>query len=132
MRRAATTILTAALLLPALTGCAMNACPAIGYVSVLTVDAGAYGDDVWVQLCVPGGCSVGPDGQETPSTDPTVPFVGEELGEFLFLAVPDAVTAHVFAADGTLLAENEHDITWTHSTAQCGGPSTTPPLVLEP
>ncbi|WP_341945091.1 hypothetical protein [Microbacterium sp. LWH11-1.2] len=132
MRRAATTILTAALLLPALTGCAMNACPAIGYVSVLTVDAGAYGDDVWVQLCVPGGCSVGPDGQETPSTDPTVPFVGEEPGEFLFLAVPDAVTAHVFAADGTLLAEQEHAITWTHSTEQCGGPSTTPPLVLEP
>jgi hypothetical protein len=130
MRRAATAILTG-LLLVALAGCA-TACPAIGYISVLTVDAGAYGDDVFVQLCVPGGCSVGPDGTETPSTEPTVPSVGEELGDFLFLAVPDAVTARVFAADGTLLAENEHEIDWTHSTEQCGGPSTADLLVLEP
>lgn len=130
MRRAAAVALSAALGM-SLAGCA-TACPAIGYLSVLTVDAGAFGDDVFVQLCVPGGCSIGPYGGETPSSDPTVPSVGEEPGEFLFMAVPDAVAAHVFAADGTLLAESEHAITWTHSTAQCGGPSTTPPLVLSP
>jgi hypothetical protein len=130
MRRAAIVTLTAALMV-SLAGCA-TACPAIGYISVLTVDARAYGEDILVQLCVPGGCSHGPDGQETPSSDPTVPFAGEEPGEFLFMAIPDAVTAHVFAPDGTLLAEQEHDIAWTHSTAECGGPSTTPPLVLEP
>lgn len=130
MRRAATVILTALVGL-SLTGCA-TACPAIGYISVLTVDASAYGDDVLVQLCVPGGCSAGPDGQETPSTDPTVPFVGEEPGEFLFMSVSDEVTARVFAPDGTLLVEDDHDITWTHSTEQCGGPSTAPPLIVEP
>ena len=129
MRRAATAFLTAALAV-SLAGCA-TACPAIGYISILTVDASAYGDDVFVQLCVSTGCSVGPDGQETPSTDPTVPSVGED-GEFLFMAVPEAVTARVFAADGILLAENEHEIDWTHSTEQCGGPSTARPLVLEP
>lgn len=130
MRRAAIVTLTALLAL-SLAGCA-TACPAIGYISVLTVDASAYGDGVVVQLCVPGGCSTGPDGQETPSTDPTVPFVGEEAGDFLFMSVSDEVTARVFAPDGTLLDKLQHDVTWTHSTAQCGGPSTAPPLILEP
>ncbi|WP_435745945.1 hypothetical protein [Microbacterium sp. PMB16] len=130
MRRTAMATLTALLGL-SLAGCA-TACPAIGYISVLTVDASAYGDDVFVQLCVPGGCSAGPDGQETPSSDPTVPNVGEEPDEFLFMSVPDEVTARVFAPDGTLLVEDDHDISWTHSTEQCGGPSTAPPLILNP
>lgn len=130
MRRAAIAILTTALTL-SLAGCS-TACPAIGYISVLTVDADAYGDDVFVQLCVPGGCSPAPDGSETPSSDPTVPSRGEEAGEFLFMSVSDEVVVRVFGPDDTLLAEDDHAITWTHSKEQCGGPSTSPPLVLKP
>lgn len=130
MRRAAAVTLTVLLGL-ALAGCA-TACPAIGYISVLTVDAGAYGDEAFVQLCVPGGCSAGADGTETSSSDATVPFRGQEDGEFLFTAVSDEIIVRVFAPDGSLLTEQEHDIPWTHSEEQCGGPSTTPPLVLEP
>ena len=45
---------------------------------------------------------------------------------------PAKVAVKALAADGTVLAEQEHDLVWTMvgGTAQCGGPVTTPPIQL--
>ncbi|WP_156642181.1 hypothetical protein [Arthrobacter sp. B6] len=45
---------------------------------------------------------------------------------------PSEVTVRALAADGTVLAEPEHDLVWTRvgGTEQCGGPVTTAPIQL--
>ncbi|MEW9872559.1 hypothetical protein [Arthrobacter sp. HS15c] len=45
---------------------------------------------------------------------------------------PAKVTVKALATDGTVLAEEEHDLVWTRvgGTAHCGGPVTTPPIQL--
>lgn len=130
MRRAALAVITiaAATLLP---GCA-TACPAIGWSNGLTIDASAYGDEVFLQVCVEGtGCSVAPGVEPTPSTDLSVPEQGEP-GQFGFgFSAPDSITVRVFDASGVLIAESEESVEWTHSADVCGGPSTAPPVVLE-
>ncbi len=114
-----------------LTGCA-TACPAIGWSNGLTIDASAYGDDVFLQVCVDGaGCSAAPGVEPTPSTDPSIPEQGEP-GEFGFgFSAPDVITVRLFDATGVLIGESDESVEWTHSTDVCGGPSTAPPVVLE-
>lgn len=134
MRRAAgTTVLAIAVLMGA-TGCMppfLNACPAIGYISGVAIDTRAYGDAIFVQVCVETECSLAPD--DDPSADGgSIGVSPTEAGwSATFLAeLPDAITVRVYDLVGGLVAEQAHDIEWTHSTERCGGPSTAPPVVL--
>lgn len=114
-----------------LAGCA-TVCPAIGWSNGVTIDSSAFGGDVFLQVCSDAGCSSGPGAQPTPETDSSVPAQGE-AGAFHFgFAAPDRITVRVYDSAGALLAESDEQIDWTHSTDPCGGPSTAPPIVLEP
>ena len=135
------------------TGCTVVACPAIGYVSTLTVNIegniAAVSD---VSLCGEIGCSQPEPTAGTPvpkktvvtefspEPQPTVthaPFYShrEDQDTWAFTMTfgnPAEVTVRALAADGTVLAEQEHDLVWTRvgGTEQCGGPVTTPPILL--
>lgn len=135
------------------TGCSINACPAIGYVSSLTVNiegnVAAVSD---VTVCDETRCSepeptaASPVPKKTvvtefsPEPQPTVtypPFHSrrEDQDTWVFTVShgdPAKVAVRALAADGTVLAEQEHDIVWTRvgGTEQCGGPVTTPPILL--
>ncbi|WP_309102531.1 hypothetical protein [Microbacterium sp.] len=131
MRKAAIAVMGFVLLLT-LPACAENACPAIGWNNVVTVDAAAYGDDVFIQLCTDAGCSAAPGEEPTPSSDPATPVRADDTTFGFGMAAPDEALVRVYAADGSLVAESEHTISWTHSTDRCGGPSTAEPIVLQP
>jgi hypothetical protein len=135
------------------TGCSINACPAVGYVSTITVNiagnARAVSD---VSLCAESGCSQPePTAGEpvpkktvvtefSPEPQPTVtyaPFYShrEDQDTWTFImnsGNPAKVTVRALAADGMVLAEQEHDVVWTRvgGSEQCGGPVTTPPIQL--
>ncbi len=116
----------AAVLLVSLTACAQvfpRNCPAIGWTNTVEVDASAYGNDAFVQLCVLSRCSVAPGEREMPSDDASVPFRGEGDTFQLGMTAPEEVLIRVYSVHGTLVAEKEHEIDWTHSTDPCGGPS---------
>jgi hypothetical protein len=108
-----------------------DVCPAIGYVSSLTVDATRIPDAARVQLCAEDLCPTGVDGE-----DGAWIFGSSEsdgIWVFSFIAgAPEQVVIRVTDAEGAVIQEREHRITWTHSTARCGGPSTADPLVLHP
>lgn len=135
MRRAATAILTGLLLL-CLTGCIspfQNACPAIGWVNAVTVDASAVPGVSAVQFCVESECSPAP-GSET-DDDGSLFWVNAEEGGWVLsldMSAPDTITIRLFDANNALIRESEESISWTHSDGPCGGPSTADPLVLEP
>lgn len=109
----------------------LNVCPAIGYVSGIAIDTSAYGDAIFVQVCAESECSLAPDddpstGEGSIGASPT-----DDGWSVTFLAeLPDTITVRVYEPGGGLVAEQEHDIDWTHSTERCGGPSTAPPVVL--
>lgn len=119
-------------LLGAATGCAQTACPAIGWINTVEVDASAFGPDVLVQFCVDAGCSAGPGEEPTPSSDMGAPLQNEDGVFSLSMTTPEQATIRVYDATGTLLHESDHDITWSHSTERCGGPSISDPVVLSP
>lgn len=124
-------IVVLALALLGATGCAGVVCPAIGWSNGIEVDASAYGDDAFVQLCVDVGCSAGPAEQPTPSSEIGVPF-REDDGVFtLSMTTPDEVTVRVYDASGVVLHESDHRLDWTYSADVCGGPSSVGPIVLE-
>jgi hypothetical protein len=135
------------------TGCSINACPAIGYVSTLTVNIEGNGDAVSdVTVCDGTGCSAPEPTAATPVPEKTVateftpgpqptltfaPFYGrrEDGNTWVFTVnsdSPSKVTVRALAADGMVLAEQEHNLVWTRvgGTEQCGGPVTTPPILL--
>lgn len=138
------------------TGCSGVACPAIGYVSTLTVNiegnAAAVSE---VSVCDKTGCSepeptaATPAPQKTvvteispgsPEPQPTVsraPFYShrEDPDTWAFtlgFGTPSEVTVKAHAADGTVIAEKNQALVWTRvgGTEQCGGPITTPPIQL--
>lgn len=137
-------------------GCVTDACPAIGYVSNLTVNLEGNAAAVReVKLCDDTGCSQPapvpgtPVPQRTivPTLDPEVPppapaatfppFHGRQQDDdtWLFtlsLGSPSNVTVRALAADGGVLAEQEYALEWTRvgGSEQCGGPVTTPPILL--
>jgi hypothetical protein len=133
------------------TGCSINACPAIGYVRTLTVNIeGNLAAVSEVSVCNETGCSQPTVGtplpmktvvtEFSPEPQPTVtyaPFYGhrEDQDTWIFtvgFGDPANVTVRALAADGTVLAEQEHGLVWTRvgGTEQCGGPITTPPIQL--
>ncbi|WP_243232615.1 hypothetical protein [Microbacterium sp. CIAB417] len=130
MRRAMAVGMLGLGMLAAATGCAPQACPAIGWISVVEVDATAVGDAVFVQLCVNATCSPAPDSSEADAPAITV-TTDEHTWSFGFidLSTPENVTVRVYRA-GALTDETEHAVDWTHSTEACGGPSIADPIVL--
>lgn len=132
MRRAGLAIVTAMLAL-GLVGCA-TVCPAIGWINGITVDASAFDGAAELQFCVDDECS--PRANETPATGEVSTMLwanrdGEDWTLSLDMRAPETIVIRLFAADGSLLEESEHDIDWTPPTGQCGGASTAPPIVLE-
>lgn len=109
----------------------LDACPAIGYVTGLQVDATAIPDATWVQLCADAVCSAAPG--EGESVDLVI-RASEDGGTWAFsfigIDAPDDVVTRVTDAAGTLLQETEHRVDWTRSAERCGGPSTADPIVL--
>lgn len=114
-------------------GCQLppGACPAIAWINSISVDTSAYPGDVFVQVCTDAGCSDAPGASPTPSPDFSAPRGDGKTFE-LGMSTPDVVTARVYDASGTLLAETEELIDWTRSTDPCGGPATAPPVALDP
>ena len=135
------------------TGCTVMACPAIGYARTLTVNiegnVAAVSD---VKMCDETRCSEPEPTAGTPvpmktvvtefspEPQPTVtypPFHSrrEDQDTWVFTVNsgdPAKVTVRALAADGTVLAEQEHDLVWTRvgGTEQCGGPVTAAPIQL--
>ncbi|WP_165478283.1 hypothetical protein [Arthrobacter sp. S39] len=134
-------------------GCTINACPAIGYIRTLTVNiegnVAAVSD---VSVCNESGCSQ-PEPtaaspaplksvvtEFSPEPQPTAshpPFYGHRYDQDTWVfnvafGDPAKVAVKALASEGTVLAEQEHDLVWTMvgGTAQCGGPVTTPPIQL--
>ena len=110
-----------------------DACPAIGYVTVLEVDARAIPDAAWVQLCDGAVCSPAP-GKATGTAEQIWAVEQEGVWTFSFHGRAPVETATIRVTDdrGALLDESEHHIDWVHSTARCGGPSTADTVVLTP
>ncbi|GAB3600776.1 hypothetical protein [Microbacterium tumbae] len=131
MRKAWTAGALASALLALSAGCAPVACPAIGWVNAITVDASALGDAVFVQLCVEEACSPAPDAVDADSS-PIMVTTGEDAWAFslIDMTTPGEVSIRVYDLEGVLLRESDHDVRWTHSTEVCGGPSTAEPVVL--
>jgi len=135
------------------TGCTVGACPAIGYVRTLTVNVegniAAVSD---VKVCnetqcsepEPSAASPGPlktvVTELSPEPQPTLtyaPFYShrEDQDTWVFTVGygdPAKVTVRALASNGTLLAEREQELIWTRvgGTEQCGGPVTTPPILV--
>ncbi|MFD5216021.1 hypothetical protein [Microbacterium sp. NPDC058345] len=104
-------------------------CPAIGWNNHIEVDATAFGQDAFVQLCTEAGCSPQPGAHRTLPTDLSVP--SPDAGAFsVGMTAPESVTIRVYDATGALLHESERSVDWTHSPGPCGGPSTATPVVL--
>lgn len=94
----------------------------------------------WVAL--PGGGFSPEPGPDIPApTYPDAPFLSfkPSAGKWAFHpagarnGIPDRVTLMALAADGTVLAEQEHDLKWTKEDPfnPCGSPVTTPPIVFQ-
>lgn len=135
------------------TGCTVVACPAMGYTRTLTVNVdgntAAVSD---VKVCDETRCSE-PEPtagtpvplktvvtESSPEPQPTViyaPFYSrrEDQDTWVFtvgFGDPEKVTVRALAADGTVLAEQEQELVWTRvgGSEHCGGPVTTPPVLL--
>lgn len=128
------------------------ACPAIGYVSTITVNLEGHIKEVdEVRLCTDQGCSVpapsagtlpmksiAPDYSPTPeASQPRPPFFATQTDAdtwvfSLGVGLPEQVTVRAVAIDGTVLAEQDSELVWTRvgGSEQCGGPMATPPITL--
>ena len=139
-----------------LPGCVTDACPAIGYVSSLTVNVTGNAAAVSeVRLCDNKGCSQPAPTPGPPATKETVaptfapevpsptppasfpPFHGQRTDSdtwvfTLSLGTPSDITVRALGADGAVLAEQEHHLEWTRvgGSERCGGPMATPPILL--
>ncbi|PNI09399.1 hypothetical protein CXX84_03790 [Arthrobacter sp. AFG7.2] len=138
-------------------GCVTDACPAVGYVSTLTVHLeGNVAAVSEVRLCDDTGCSqpapvpgtpvpkrtilptFSPDIQPSPAPPASFPpFHGQQQDSdtwvfTLNLGTPSDVTVRAVAADGTVLAEQDHELVWTRvgGSERCGGPMSTPPILV--
>jgi hypothetical protein len=132
-------------------GTADVVCPAVGWVSTITVrlegDVTAASE---VELCTAEGCSVPdpaspqpaspksavPDSPGGPSPS-TAPFTASQtaVNAWLFTVrgpLPHDVTTRVLASDGSLLAQQQSRLEWTRAggSEECGGPLTTQPITL--
>jgi len=138
-------------------GCS-TVCPAVGYASIITVTLAGENSAVdEVQLCSDLGCSerqpdYGPPapiktvvpGAATPaetlpgSAHTPAPFLGTRTAPDTWAftvssaPLPQHVTLRALSTDRAVLAEQETDLVWTRvgGSEQCGGPVTTPPIIL--
>lgn len=103
------------------------ACPAIGWVNVLTVELdGVTSGVASVQLCTDDGCAPADD------VDPDDPLGYIELidrdgAEWVFsvdMSSPDDLTVRTIAADGEVLTATAISPQWTRTGGddRCGGP----------
>lgn len=160
MRRVWGLIIRAVVLLMAVgvpsAGCT-NACPAIGWVNSVTVElSGDVSRVDSVQLCADGRCSelspepgtaaprvveTMPPGPTAPVTKPATPVMAPfyaarvDAGTWSFtvnMSSPNHVTARALSVAGEVLVEKDADLEWKRvgGSAQCGGPSETPPIQL--
>jgi hypothetical protein len=134
------------------------ACPAIGYVSTITVNVeGDIAGVDEVKVCTAEGCSEpepvpappGPKKTIVPApipepepslAAPTVippPFHSRRTDPDTWVfrvssGLPERVTVRALASDDVVLAEQEYDLQWVRvdGSDQCGGPMTTPPIIL--
>jgi predicted naringenin-chalcone synthase len=114
-------------------GC-YTACPAIAYLSAVTVDVSAFPDVAAIQFCVEAKCSPAP-GEDATSAANLYAATPQDDGTWSLafdMATPDTVEIRLFDAQGTLIHESEESIAWTHTGGACPGPSTAEPLVLTP
>ena len=149
--RSAVVLMVAGLQLTAC-GSADVACPAVGWVSAVTVrlegDLTAVDD---VQLCTPEGCSVPEVAAPQPASPksavpsspadappPAAPFVATRtaVDSWSFTvrgSLPGEVEARVLARDGALLAQLPSRLEWTRvgGSDECGGPMTAQPITLQ-
>ncbi len=127
-------------------------CPAVGWVSTITVrlegDLTAVDD---VQLCIPEGCSVSDVAAPQPASpksavpsspaDPspaTPPFTATRtaVNSWSFTVrgqLPGEVNTRALAQDGTLLVQQPARLEWNRAggSDECGGPMTTQPITLQ-
>lgn len=124
-----------ALAVALLTGCAAGpqdlVCPAIGWDNSADVDASAFGEDAFVQVCSEHGCSPAPGERADPS-DSSAPREGPGRSFHFGFDSPDTVTVRVYDAAGSVVHDAEHEIAWTRSTDPCGGPAHAKTLFVEP
>ncbi|WP_217181392.1 hypothetical protein [Streptomyces sp. AC495_CC817] len=136
MRRFAAVSVLAVGVLAGTTACMppfLDVCPAIGYVSAVSIDTGAFGEAILVQVCDGEECTLGPGDDPADSTTSFGAYPADDGWAVTFsAAVPDTVTVRVYDLVGAEIAQGDYDIDWTHSTERCGGPSTAPPIVLVP
>ncbi|MDN4645077.1 hypothetical protein [Arthrobacter sp. PsM3] len=136
-----------------LTACGMAdvVCPAVGWVSTITVrlegDVTAVSN---LELCTAEGCSVpdlatpqpaSPKSEvpDSPGPSPSMaPFAASQtaVNAWLFTVrglLPHEVTTRVLANDGSLLAQQQSRLEWTRvgGSEKCGGPLTTHPITLQ-
>ncbi|MDT0168896.1 hypothetical protein [Pseudarthrobacter sp. BRE9] len=139
-------------------GCSF-VCPASGYASIITVNVEGNAAAVdEVQMCSDQGCSQrlpdyapaipmktvqpGVPGSDTPTpfipATPPAAFLGTrtDIDTWAFSIsqadLPEHVTVRALGADKAVLAEQRNDLVWTRvgGSEQCGGPVTTPPIIL--
>ena len=149
--RSAVVLMVAVLQLTACGGTAV-VCPAVGWVSTITVrlegDLTAVDD---VQLCTPEGCSVPEVAASQPASPksavpsspvdtspPTAPFDATRtaVNSWSFTVrghLPAEVKTRVLARDGTLLTQQQVQLEWTRAggSDECGGPMRTQPITLQ-
>ncbi|MEW1810472.1 hypothetical protein AB0284_07160 [Pseudarthrobacter phenanthrenivorans] len=138
----------------ATTGCG-TACPAIGYISIITVTVEGNADTVdEVQLCSDQGCSQRLPTHGAATSIPSIPpgtsatTSPDHIAQPAFLSSlkdahtweftvsqsgnPRHITVRALAADRTVLVEQQNDLVWTKADgyAPCAGPITTPPIPL--
>ncbi|MCB5280797.1 MAG: hypothetical protein ABIP92_03495 [Arthrobacter sp.] len=149
--RSAAVLVAAALQLTAC-GSTDVVCPAVGWVSTITVRLeGDLTAVDHVELCTPAGCSVPvvasaqpaapKSAVPSPPADPSpsaAPFTSARtaINSWLFTVrgqLPEDVKTRVLTQDGTLLAGLESRPEWTRAggSEECGGPMTTPPITLQ-
>ena len=136
-----------------LSACGANdvVCPAVGWISTISVrlegDLTAVDD---VELCTPEGCSVPDVAAPQPaspksavpsppvaSSPSTAPFAATRTAanSWSFTVrghLPGDVETRVLGPGGALLAQQQYQLEWTRSggSDECGGPMTTQPIII--
>ncbi|KTR76222.1 hypothetical protein ABTZ44_18795 [Microbacterium oxydans] len=115
-------------------GCVVNACPAIAYISTVVVDVSAFPAATDLQFCADGQCSPGPgeDASSSANLFSASPSADGTWSMSFDMSTPDLVDIRLFDAQGAVIHESEQEISWTRTEGQCPGPASADPLVVEP
>lgn len=111
-------------------GCAV-ACPAIAYISAVSIDTDVVPGVAAVQICVEDECTASPG--EEPDPTSLLGVSREDDGTWtavLDMRTPDEILIRLYDTGGVLLRESEESIVWTFTGGACPGPATADPVVL--